>query len=527
MLEQSMKDQVRQIFANLSSNFTFKVVVSDSHPQRKDISELIADVASCSDKLDYEIQEGEGLSFSIKIEGGNDPDILFRAVPTGHEFTTLLLAILNMDGTGKNLPDETTIKRIKALKGKITLTSYISLTCTNCPDVVQALNLLAIYNPDIRHEIVDGVIHKEEVESLNIQAVPSVYAVGKPLHTGRSTLGELLEKLEKQVGTEFQSKSTERKDYDVIVVGGGPAGVSSAIYSARKGFSVAIVADKIGGQVSETVDIENMISVSKTTGSELSANLRLHMNEYPIDVLENRMVHKSDIVDGIKHIYTTSGELLTAPALIIATGANWRKLNIPGESEYIGSGVAFCTHCDGPFYKNKRVVVIGGGNSGLEAAIDLSSIATEVTVLEFLDELKGDKILQDRLLVTPNVKIITNVETLSIDGDGSKVVGIQTKDRNTGKIISMDVDGVFVQIGLTANSKVFENIVKTNGIGEIEVDAHCRTKNPGIYAAGDVTEVPYKQIVIAMGEGSKAALSAFEDTIKGRLLEEKAELVAS
>jgi len=278
------------------------------------------------------------------------------------------------------------------------------------------------------------------------------------------------------------------------------------------------VADKIGGQLTETIGIENMISVSQTTGTQLTANLKHHLGDYPVDVYENRKIEQAQVIDGIKHIHTSMGETLKAPALIIATGASWRRLNVPGENNYIGSGVAFCTHCDGPFYKNKRVVVVGGGNSGLEAAIDLSAIASEVTVLEYMDELKGDQILQNKLKDTPNVKIITSVETLSIEGDGSKVTGLQFKHRKNGNTELLTTDGVFVQIGLTANSQVFKDVVEVNRTGEILIDAHCRTSNTGIYAAGDVSVVPYKQIVIAIGEGAKAALSAFEDKIKGVLL---------
>ena len=519
MLDKGLKNQVEELFKKLKTNFTFIASVSPSHSNKQEFIELLEEVSSCSDKIDLIINDGDSLSFSILKEGETSSNIIFKAVPTGHEFSTLLLAVLNADGIGKNIPDETLIKRIKALKGNILIKTYISLTCTNCPDVAQSLNLFSIYNSNIRHEIIDGSINQEEVEKLNIQAVPSVYANGELLHVGRSSLGELLDKLEQQVGTEFQISEISEKEYDVVVVGGGPAGVSAAIYSARKGFSVAIVADEIGGQVTETVSIENMISIPQTTGKELTASLVSHLNDYPIDILENRMIQKVELLEeGKKQLSTSLGEILITPALIIATGASWRKLNVPGEKDYIGSGVAFCTHCDGPFYKNKTVVVVGGGNSGLEAAIDLSSIATEVTVLEYLDELKGDKILQDKLKDIPNVKIITGAETLSIEGNGTKVNGIQYKNRSNGDINPLKVDGVFVQIGLTANSQVFKDIVETNRIGEIEIDAHCRTKTPGVFAAGDVSIVPYKQIVIAMGEGSKAALSAFEDKIKGKLL---------
>ncbi|WP_163718169.1 alkyl hydroperoxide reductase subunit F [Mangrovibacterium lignilyticum] len=526
MLNQALKDQVKGVFAGLKNNYTFQVTVADAHANRADLLSLLEDVASCSDKIAVQQTAGEGLAFSI-FKNGEESAFVFRAIPNGHEFTTLLLAVLNLDGIGKNLPDEAMTKRIKALKNPVQLKSYISLTCTNCPDVVQALNIISIFNPNIQHEIIDGGINQDEVDKLNIQAVPTVYANGKSLHVGRSTMGELVEKIEVLSGSNYEVEAGPAKTYDVIVAGGGPAGVSAAIYSARKGFSVAIVAEKIGGQVTETQGIENMISVSQTTGSQLSANLKQHISDYEIDVLENRRVTEVEVIDGLKTVKTSLGETLIAPALIIATGAAWRKLNVPGESQYIGSGVAFCTHCDGPFYKGKKVAVVGGGNSGLEAAIDLSSIASEVTVLEFLDTLKGDKVLQDKLATLPNVTVITNAQTLEVVGDGAKVTALTFKHRANGEEEQLQLDGVFVQIGLTANSDVFANVVDRNRAGEIIIDAHCRTKQAGIYAAGDVSEVPYKQIVIAMGEGSKAALSAFDDNIKGLQLGVVSEAVAA
>lgn len=517
MLEQALKDQIRTYFMGLKSNFTFQIKISPSHPNRGELTGLLQDVASCSDKIDCQISDGEGLSFSI-LKNGSPAAIVFRAVPTGHEFSSLLLAILNMDGIGKNIPDELIVNRIKALKGPVNIQSYISLTCTNCPDVVQSLNVMSILNRRIHHEIIDGGINQKEVESLNIQAVPSVYANGDLLHVGRSDLGELLAKLEERFGSDYQPSSTEIKEYDVIVAGGGPAGISAAIYSARKGLKVAVVTDHLGGQLTETLAIENMISVPKTTGNQLTANLRLHMKDYPMDLLENRKIEQVELVSGRKQVHTSMGEILTAPALIIASGASWRRLNIPGESQYIGSGVAFCAHCDGPFYKGKRVAVIGGGNSGLEAAIDLSGLASEVTVIEFMPELKGDHILQDKIKSLDNVKVITGAETLTIEGDGTKVTSLQFRHRDTGIKDQLELDGIFVQIGLKPNSQVFSTLVDVSRYGEILIDAHCRTSVPGVYAAGDVTTVPYKQIVIAMGEGSKAALSAFDDKMKDKLL---------
>jgi len=515
MLDQAIIEQVTGIFAQLKNEYTFQIQVAENHPKKTELTELLSEVVSTSPKLKMENKSSEGFSFEI-LKNGNPTNIVFKAVPTGHEFSSLLAAILNLDGIGKNLPDETLTQRIQNLNGTVELKSYISLTCTNCPEVVKALNVITILNPNIKHEIIDGALHQEEIESLNIQAVPTVYANGEVLHIGRSSLGELLDKLEKLVGSEFKANS-ETQEYDVVVVGGGPAGVSAAIYSARKGFSVAIVAETIGGQVAETIGIENMISISETTGKILSDNLHKHLQDYPIDIIDNRRIESTELQNDRKLLTTSLGEKFITDALIIATGASWRRLGVPGEEKYMGSGVAFCTHCDGPFYKDKKVVVVGGGNSGLEAAIDLANIASHVTVLEFLDVLKGDQILQDKLNEFSNVEIITNAATTSIDGDGGKVNALQYTDRATKETKTIQTDGVFIQIGLVPNSAVFKDIVETNSFGEIKIDPSCRTNVPGVYAAGDVSVVPYKQIVIAMGEGSKAALSAFDDKIKNRL----------
>lgn len=517
MLEQALKEQLKSIFGGLQSRFVFRVVADPAHAAKAELVELLNDVASCSDKIEVVVVDGASLSFSI-LKNDVESSFKFRAVPNGHEFTTLLMAILNMDGIGKNIPDDAVIQRIKSLKGEVRVKSYISLTCTNCPDVAQAINVMSIFNPNIQHEIIDGGINQQEVEKLNIQAVPAVFVNDELVHVGRAGLGELLAKIEEKAGSDFEPVSAETKAYDAIVAGGGPAGVSAAIYLVRKGLSVALVADKVGGQVTETVGIENMISVPQTTGTQLVANLKSHLKEYPVEILENRKIEEVSLQDGMKVVKTSLGENLIAPALIIATGASWRRLGVTGENEYIGSGVAFCAHCDGPFYKGKKVAVVGGGNSGLEAAIDLSAIASDVTVLEYLHELKGDQILQDKIKNIPNIQVITGAETLAIEGDGAKVNALQYKLRESGETAQVNLDGVFVQIGLKANSQIFSNLVEVNKFGEIIIDSHCRTNVPGVYAAGDVSVVPYKQIVIAMGEGSKAALSAFEDKIKDKLL---------
>jgi alkyl hydroperoxide reductase subunit F len=516
MLDPALKEQVQSLFASLEAKYVLDVTSPPQHESREELLGLLKDVADASGKIVCTVKEGEQLAFSL-LKNGEATGITFRGVPNGHEFTSLLLAILNSDGKGKNIPDESICNRVKALKGDIRLTTYVSLTCTNCPDVVQSLNLMALLNPRISHEMVDGAIYQDETEALKIQAVPSVFAGDKLLHIGKAGFGELLEKLENYYGTDASETTHAVKNYDVIVVGGGPAGSSAAIYSARKGLKVALLAERVGGQVKETVGIENLISVPRTTGEQLAADLKTHIRNYAIDLLEHRRVESVAVEGKEKHVSVAGGESFVAPALIIATGASWRRLNVPGEAEYIGRGVAFCPHCDGPFYKGKHVAVVGGGNSGIEAAIDLAGICSKVTVLEFLDELKADSVLQEKARQQPNIEIFTASQTLEVAGNGEHVTAIRVKNRQTEEERLIDLDGVFVQIGLTANSSVFKEIVGFNRIGEIEIDDHCRTNQPGVYAAGDVSTVPYKQIIISMGEGAKAALSAFEDRMRGLL----------
>lgn len=516
MLDTSLKEQVTAIFSGLETDYRFDIYASKQHESYNDLVGLLEGVASCSEKITIQQTGSDGLAFHLE-KNGEPTGISFRGVPNGHEFTSLLLAILNSDGKGKNFPDEYISARIKELKGPIRLTTYVSLTCTNCPDIVQALNMMTILNPAISHEMVDGAIHQQEVDALKLQGVPAVFADGKLLHVGRGELGDLLIKLENLYGTDRSAVETITRAYDVVVAGGGPAGSAAAIYSARKGLKVAVLAERVGGQVKETVDIENLVSTPKTTGEELANKLKLHMKAYDIDILEHRSISGVGLEDGKKVIRVDGGEVFVAPALIIATGASWRRLNIPGESDYIGKGVAFCPHCDGPFYRGKHVAVIGGGNSGIEAAIDLAGICSKVTVFEFLDELKADKVLQEKAHSLSNVEIILGAQTTEVVGNGEKVTAIRVKDRKTGQEYTKDLDGIFVQIGLSPNSGLFKDIVNTNRSGEIETDAHCRTNVPGVYAAGDVATTPYKQIIIAMGEGAKAALSAFDDRIRGEL----------
>lgn len=513
MLDNNFLEQLRGIFSPLEGKFTLRATEGGS-PAHGELKELVTEMAGTSNHIDTQFIPDDIVRLEL-LKEGKETGVSFRAVPGGHEFSSLILAILNADGKGKNLPDEHTTAVIRSLHGPIHVTTYMSLSCTNCPDVVQALNVIALLNPGVTHEAVDGSLFQDEVEKLNIQAVPTVVADGETIHIGRGSMDDLLEKLLRKYGHETVETAAPRQ-FDVLVAGAGPAGCAAAIYAARKGQKVAIVAGRIGGQVNETQGIENLISVPETTGQQLAADLRKHVETYQIQLLGNRKIEKFTIAeDGTKQLETSTSERFEAPELIIATGASWRKLGVPGETEYTGRGVAFCPHCDGPFYKGKDVAVIGGGNSGIEAAIDLAGICKTVTVLEFMDDLKADSVLQEKVKSLPNVSIRLHIQTLEAQGDGTKLTGLKIKNRHTAKEEVLPFDGVFVQIGLVANSAPFQEILRTNRGHEIEVDRNCRTDIPGVYAAGDVTNVSYKQIIIAMGEGAKAALSAFDDKIRG------------
>lgn len=517
MLDKSILDQVASVFASLKGQFVLQAFCARDNERRQEMREFLDDFASTSSHLSVEFNDAEGEAYSFALlKDGADTGIKFSGLPNGHEFTSLLLAVLNADGQGKNLPDEQIVRRIKGLKEPVKLQTYVSLTCTNCPDVVQALNVMSLINPNISHEMIDGGVFQDDITRLNIQGVPAVYANGESLHVGRGDLGVLLQELEDKVGSSLddEAEAVERR-YDVVVLGGGPAGSSAAIYSARKGLKVAIVAERIGGQVKDTVGIENLISVPQTTGAKLADDLKSHLGDYPIDIFENRKITAVSLKGGEKSVSVKGGETFLAPAVIIATGASWRKLNVDDEAKYVGHGVHFCPHCDGPFYKGKKVAVIGGGNSGVEAAIDLAGICSHVTLLEFGEAMRADDVLQQKAQSMPNIDIRTLAQTTRVKGDGTKVTAITVKDRSTDEEADLALDGVFVQIGLMPSTDVFKAELPLTPRGEIEIDAFGRTAVPGVYAAGDCSTVPYKQIVIAMGEGAKAALSAFDDKIRG------------
>ncbi|MDE6717907.1 MAG: alkyl hydroperoxide reductase subunit F, partial [Muribaculaceae bacterium] len=442
--------------------------------------------------------------------------VQFCGVHGGHEFSSLILAVLNAAGQGKNLPDETMQKRIEGITGPVEILTFVSLTCSICPDVVQALNVITLLNPGISNKVIDGAVVPQMIKDYNVNGVPTVYANGDLLNVGQATLGELVGKLEDKFGSSDDNGVSDNVPlgFDVVVAGGGPAGVASAIYLARKGMKVAVVAARIGGQVKDTSEIENLISVPVTTGTALAADLRKHLDAYEIGIFDNRRIVSADLRGDIKKIVADSGETFESHQVVIATGAAWRKLDIPGEADYLGKGVAFCTHCDGPFYRGKRVAVVGGGNSGIEAAIDLAGICTHVDVFEFMDTLRADEVLQKKLKEFDNVEVHLSTSLTEVKGDGRNVTGVVAKDRISGEEKEYPVSGVFVQIGLTPNSQVFEGEVAMNSRKEIETDGKGRTSVRNVYAAGDVTEVPYKQIVIAMGEGAKAALTAVDDRMR-------------
>ncbi|MFN4065416.1 MAG: alkyl hydroperoxide reductase subunit F, partial [Parazoarcus communis] len=454
-------------------------------------------------------------SFSVAPKGG-EGRVRFAGLPMGHEFTSLILALLQTAGYPPKVEADV-IEQIKGLEGEFNFETYISLSCHNCPDVVQALNLLAILNPNIRHTMIDGALFQAEVEERQIMAVPTVYLNGKEFGQGRMELGEILAKVDDNAAERDARKLSDKAAYDVLVVGGGPAGAAAAIYAARKGIRTGVVAERFGGQVMDTMAIENFISVKYTEGPKLVASLEEHVKEYGVDVMNLQRVAK--VVPGsedgatLTEVQLENGAVLKSRAVIVATGARWREMNVPGEKEFRGKGVAYCPHCDGPLFKGKRVAVIGGGNSGVEAAIDLAGVVAHVTLLEFADELRADAVLQKKLYSLPNVTVIKSAQTTEVTG-ADKVNGLVYKDRKSDEVRRIELEGIFVQIGLLPNTDFLKGTLELTRFGEIIVDAKGQTSVPGVLAAGDCTTVPYKQIIIAMGEGAKASLAAFDHLIR-------------
>lgn len=506
-LDAEIKSQLNQYLQLLEENILLKVSVG-SDDVSKEMLALVDELASMSSKITVEkVELNRTPSFSIN-RVGEETGITFAGVPLGHEFTSLVLALLQVSGRAPKI-DQSVIDQIKKIDGEYHFESYVSLTCHNCPDVVQALNIMSVLNPNITHTMIDGAAFKEEVESKNVMAVPAVFLNGEFWNGGRISLQEIIAKL----GEGLSAEDLADKDpYDVLVVGGGPAGTSAAIYAARKGIRTGIVAERFGGQILDTLSIENFISVKATEGPKLAQALEEHVKEYNIDVLDLQRAKRLEKKD-LFEIELENGAVLKSKSVIISTGARWRNVNVPGEQELKNKGVAYCPHCDGPLFAGKDVAVIGGGNSGVEAAIDLAGIVKHVTVLEFASELKADQVLQERLNSLPNVTVVTNAATQEITGTDN-VTGITYTDRETNEEHHVELQGVFVQIGLVPNTEWLEGTIERNRIGEIVVDKRGATTMPGVFAAGDCTDSAYNQIIISMGSGSTAALGAFDYLIR-------------
>ncbi|PHN32044.1 alkyl hydroperoxide reductase subunit F [Pseudomonas sp. ICMP 460] len=516
MLDANLKAQLKSYLERVTQ--PIEIIASlDDGAKSQEMLALLQDVASLSTliTLKSDGDDARKPSFSLNRPGAAI-NLRFAGIPMGHEFTSLVLALLQVGGHPSKASVEV-IEQIRALKGEFSFETYFSLSCQNCPDVVQALNLMAVLNPNIRHVAIDGALFQAEVDERQVMAVPSVYLNGVNFGQGRMGLEEILAKLDTS-GIEKAAEKISAKDaFDVLVVGGGPAGATAAIYAARKGIRTGVAAERFGGQVLDTMSIENFISVQETEGPKLVSALEAHVRQYDVDIMN--LQRASSLVPAknpgeLHEIRFESGATLKSKTLILATGARWREMGVPGEQEYKAKGVCFCPHCDGPLFKGKRVAVIGGGNSGVEAAIDLAGIVSHVTLLEFDSKLRADAVLQRKLHSLPNVDVITSALTSEVKGDGQKVTGLAYKDRDSGEFNTIDLEGIFVQIGLLPNTDWLKGTVELTPRGEIIVDARGETSLPGVFAAGDVTTVPYKQIVIAIGEGAKASLSAFDHLIR-------------
>lgn len=507
ILDADIKAQLAQYLQMMEGDVLLKVSAG-SDDVSKDMLALVDELATMSSRIKVEKTElPKTPSFSVN-RIGEDTGVTFAGIPLGHEFTSLVLALLQVSGRAPKV-DQSVIDQVKNIKGEYHFESYISLTCHNCPDVVQALNLMSILNPGISHTMIDGAAFKDEVESRGIMAVPTVFLNGESFGGGRMTLEEILAKMGSAPDA---SEFADKDPFDVLVVGGGPAGASAAVYAARKGIRTGLVAERFGGQIMDTMGIENFISVKYTEGPKLAASLEEHVKEYDIDVMNlqrAKRLEKKDLIE----LELENGAVLKSKTVILSTGARWRNVGVPGEAEFKNKGVAYCPHCDGPLFAGKHVAVIGGGNSGIEAAIDLAGIVKHVTVLEFMPELKADTVLQERLYSLPNVTVLKNVQTKEITGT-DKVNGISYIDRETEEVHHIDLEGVFVQIGLVPNTDWLGETIERTRMGEIVVNKHGATNIPGVFAAGDCTDSAYKQIIISMGSGATASLGAFDYLIR-------------
>lgn len=513
MLDSTLKTQLQSYMGMITQPIQI-VACLDDGAKSAELRDLLQQIQGMSDHItliERNDEDHRKPSFSINRPEGNI-GLRFAGIPLGHEFTSLVLALLQAGGHPIKL-DEDVIQQIQNLDGDYKFETYFSLSCQNCPDVVQALNTMAIINPRIRHVSIDGALFQAEVDSRQIMSVPSVYLNGEVFGQGRTSVEEILARLDTGASRRKAEELSEKAPYDVLIVGGGPAGAAAAVYAARKGIRTGIVAQRFGGQVLDTMSIENFISIPETDGPKFAAALEQHVKVYDVDIMN--LQEAQALVPGSLHeIRLANGATLKSKTVILSTGARWREINVPGEQDYRNSGVAYCPHCDGPLFKGKHVAVIGGGNSGVEAAIDLAGVVKHVTLIEFGDELRADDVLQRKLHSMANVTVITSAQTTEITGDGSKVNGLRYTDRRSNEQHHVELEGVFIQIGLVPNTEWLEGTLALSRHGEIEIDARGLTSIPGVFAAGDATTVPYKQIIIAAGDGAKAALSAFDHLIR-------------
>jgi len=516
MLDATLKAQLQAYLEKVTLPFEIVASVDDS-AKSAELLALLNDIISLSDKITLRTDGNDARkpSFSLNRPNGNI-SLRFAGIPMGHEFTSLVLALLQVGGHPSKLEADV-IEQVKAVEGEFRFETYFSLSCQSCPDVVQALNLMAVLNPNIQHVAIDGALFQEEVEARQIMSVPSIYLNGELFDSGRMGVEEILAKIDTGASARDAEKLGAKEAFDVLVIGGGPAGAAAAIYAARKGIRTGVAAERFGGQVLDTMAIENFISVQETEGPKLARALEEHVRQYEVDIMNLQRASAlipAKEAGGMHEVQLENGATLKSKTLILSTGARWREMNVPGEQQYRGKGVAYCPHCDGPLFKGKRVAVIGGGNSGVEAAIDLAGVVAHVTLIEFDSQLRADAVLQKKLNSLPNVTIITSALTTEVLGDGQKVNALVYKDRISEQLQTVELEGIFVQIGLLPNSDWLKGVVELSPRGEIMVDAKGQTNIPGVFAAGDVTTVPYKQIVIAVGEGAKAALSAFDHLIR-------------
>ncbi|OJX81271.1 alkyl hydroperoxide reductase subunit F [Magnetospirillum sp. 64-120] len=516
MLDDTLKTQLKAYLEMVEQPIDL-VASLDDGAVSQELSELLAEIAALSPKISLVRKDDDARKPSFLIQRtGTDVAVRFAGIPLGHEFTSLVLALLQVSGRAPKV-DADLIDQIKALPGDYSFETYFSQSCQNCPDLVQALNVMAVVNPRIKHVAIDGAAFQSEVETRKVMAVPTVYLNGEAFGQGRMGLEEILAKLDTGAAARDAEKINAKDAFEVLVVGGGPAGAAAAIYAARKGIATGVVAERFGGQVLDTMAIENFISVSHTEGPKLGAALENHVRDYDVDIMNLQRAEKlipASVPGGLIEVQLANGASVKSRTVILATGARWRSMNVPGEAEYRNKGVAYCPHCDGPLFKGKRVAVIGGGNSGVEAAIDLAGIVAQVTLIEFDSQLRADAVLQAKLRSLPNVTVITSALTTEVHGDGNKVVGLSYKDRATDQVHKIELEGIFVQIGLVPNTEWLKGVVDLTPRGEIIIDARGETSVPGVFAAGDATTVPYKQIIIAMGAGATASLSAFDHLIR-------------